>query len=93
MIFLIDIITRTKKTVFKLARKIPSIRKQLDSELNKVDEDFKREVKEQTKNLAYITELPMQGLSDEEICSHLNKNLDLGNNYIICIICLHVLCR
>lgn len=76
--FFIGIVTRSKKTVFRLARLVPSIRKKLDDELERVAEGFTKDVQERTKGLTYITQLPEKGLNNEEIFEFLKQNLDLG---------------
>lgn len=74
-----SIVERTKKTVFKLLRKIPSIKKKIEEELETVTKNIEDDVKNKTKNLPYITELPKEGMGKEAIIKCLDENLILGN--------------
>lgn len=74
-----SIVDRGKKTVFRLAKLIPSIRKKVEDELSTISKNFRQEVEERTKHLTYITELPQSKLSKKEIVEILNKNLGLGD--------------
>lgn len=74
------VLIRCKKTAFKLARLVPSIKKKLDEELERVAEGFQRDVQERTKGLNYITSLPEHGLNNEDLFNCLNQNLELGNS-------------
>ncbi|XP_018579185.1 sphingosine-1-phosphate lyase [Anoplophora glabripennis] len=74
-----SIIDRGKKTVFRLAKLIPSIKKRIDDELSSISKNFKDEVEERTKHTTYITELPHAKLSKKDIIEALNTNLGLGD--------------
>lgn len=74
----IDVKERIKKAVFKLLKLIPQVRKKIDSELDKVSQSFENEVRERTKHLKYITELPDKGKTSDEILQITDKNLGLG---------------
>lgn len=58
---------------------IPSIKKQIDDEMEKICDSLEKEVKDRTKHLNYITVLPNKGLSKDEILSIVNKNVKFGN--------------
>ncbi|KAG5885772.1 hypothetical protein JTB14_031208 [Gonioctena quinquepunctata] len=73
------IIERTKKTVFRIAKRIPSIKKRVEDELDTVSKNFEGDVKERTKNTTYILNLPAKGWKREEITKHLEDNLRLGD--------------
>lgn len=74
----LDVRERLKKTFFKLLKLIPQIRKKIDTELNKVSESFEKDVRERTKHLKYITELPDKGATPERILQITDENLGLG---------------
>ncbi|XP_068909932.1 sphingosine-1-phosphate lyase [Tenebrio molitor] len=70
---------RAKKTVFRLAKLIPSIRRKIEAELQSVSETFEKETIEKTKHLKYTTVLPAGKLSEEDILSLVKENLKLGD--------------
>lgn len=72
--------TKCRKIFFRLARKLPQIRKKIESELKKLDEDFKNDVEKRTKHLKFITSLPGQGLDDNRIMEIVSENLK-GSDY------------
>lgn len=74
----LGLVTRGKKTVFKIARLIPSVKRKLDTEMEKVSAGFIRDVEERTSHLQYITSLPKDGLNNDKIMEILNDNLNLG---------------
>lgn len=74
-----SLVTRGKKTVFKIARLIPSVKRKLDTEMEKVSAGFIRDVEERTSHLQYITSLPKDGLNNDKIMEILNDNLNLGH--------------
>ncbi|KAF2904404.1 hypothetical protein ILUMI_01769 [Ignelater luminosus] len=69
---------RAKKTFFKYVRLIPSIKNEIDTQMNKVCETLENDVKERTKHLKYIKELPNKGLSKENVMSIVDENLKFG---------------
>ncbi|CAG9856583.1 unnamed protein product [Phyllotreta striolata] len=74
-----SLVERTKKTAFRLLKKIPQVRKKLEDELDSIAKGFEDDIKESTKGLTFIRELPKSGLSKEAILDTLNDNLSLGN--------------
>ncbi|CAH1119293.1 unnamed protein product [Phaedon cochleariae] len=74
-----SIIQRGKKTVFRIAKRIPAVRKKLEDELANISQNFEDDVKERTKDLVYIRSLPLKGLAKEDILNYLQQNLNLGD--------------
>ncbi|XP_063909552.1 sphingosine-1-phosphate lyase [Zophobas morio] len=74
-----SVVQRAKKTVFKLAKLIPSIRQRIDNELKSVRETFEKSTIEKTKHLTYTTSLPSKRLSPEEILDVVKEHLKLGD--------------
>ncbi|XP_044259520.1 sphingosine-1-phosphate lyase [Tribolium madens] len=70
---------RAKKTVFKLAKLIPSVREKFETELAKVSESFEKDIVEKTKHLTYITKLPEKKLTAEQILNCVEENLKVGD--------------
>ncbi|KAI5747317.1 hypothetical protein M8J77_013437 [Diaphorina citri] len=66
---------KLKKRVFKLARKIPAVRKKLEEETGKVAKLFQDDIKQNNAGLEYFLELPSQGRNRLEI-------LELVSNYL-----------
>lgn len=77
-LLILGVTQRVKKTVFRLAKLIPSIRKKIDTELQNVNDRFENETVEKTKHLKYITSLPVNKLSPDEIITLVRANLKLG---------------
>uniref|UniRef100_A0A6P7FCP7 sphinganine-1-phosphate aldolase n=1 Tax=Diabrotica virgifera virgifera TaxID=50390 RepID=A0A6P7FCP7_DIAVI len=69
---------RTKKTVFRLARRIPAIRRKIETELDTIAKSFEDDIKKSTSTVTYITELPQKGLTNDELIQCLDQNLSLG---------------
>lgn len=78
-LFIVGLIERIKKTVFRIAKRIPAIKKRLDKELENISQSFETDVRDRTKHLKYIIKLPTNGLSKDEINNSLVQNLNLGD--------------
>lgn len=72
--------TRTKKTVFRLAKYIPQIRRKVEQELSAINSGFEEDVAEKTSNLKYLIELPAKGFSRDEILKTIRENLALSED-------------
>lgn len=81
---ILAIIKRAKKRVFKLARHIPSVSRKIQSELDKVEKQFEDEMSNFGKDMGYITVLPENSISAEEVMTKLDAYLKLGENEIFC---------
>ncbi|XP_066249897.1 sphingosine-1-phosphate lyase [Euwallacea similis] len=75
-----SLLTRSKKTVFRIAKWVPQIRRKIEEELGEINKSFESEVIERTAKLQYLVKLPLKGLSKNEILSILNENLSLGED-------------
>ncbi|KAF7274077.1 hypothetical protein GWI33_013237 [Rhynchophorus ferrugineus] len=73
-----SLLVRGKKTVFRLARYIPAVRRKVEQELTSINNGFQDDVAKRTSHLEYIVKLPDKGWSKEMILSTLNKNLTLN---------------
>ncbi|XP_018320081.1 sphingosine-1-phosphate lyase [Agrilus planipennis] len=74
-----SVMERTKKTFFKLAKLVPSIRLKIDSEMESVRKSLYKDVEERGKALHYITTLPEKGFSKEAIVKLTDENLGLSD--------------
>jgi hypothetical protein len=75
---LLGLVTRGKKTVFKLARKIPVISQRIEHEMKKINETFEQEVINRNQGNPYITTLPTEGKSHHEIIQQVEQYLSFG---------------
>uniref|UniRef100_A0A8D9BBI9 sphinganine-1-phosphate aldolase n=1 Tax=Cacopsylla melanoneura TaxID=428564 RepID=A0A8D9BBI9_9HEMI len=74
-----SLIGKLKKRVFKLARKIPLVRKKLEEESDKVAKIFTDDIKQSNAGLEYFLELPAQGRGRAEILELVNTYLTRGH--------------
>lgn len=72
---------RSKKLIFTLAKRIPKVAKELDKEMKKIKEDFEKDVIKRTKGKPFITELPKNSFSADEIIKIVKENVSLGIFY------------
>ncbi|CAH1132993.1 unnamed protein product [Ceutorhynchus assimilis] len=75
-----DLLTRSKKTIFKIAKCFPQIKRKVDKELADINESFRKEVAEKTSHLEYLVQLPSKGMNSQEILKILNTNLALNQD-------------
>lgn len=68
---------RVKKAVFRLARKLPMVKKQIEEETEKVRVSFEKEMLEPTINLEDINQLPVDKKSPDQV-------LELTKAYLGC---------
>ncbi|XP_049837080.1 sphingosine-1-phosphate lyase isoform X3 [Schistocerca gregaria] len=71
--------SRLKKTVFRLARKIPAVARRIDSEMSNMRKTFEDEVRHRNEKIDYITNLPESGKNREEILKQVKAYLELGD--------------
>uniref|UniRef100_A0A1L8EHT5 sphinganine-1-phosphate aldolase n=2 Tax=Haematobia irritans TaxID=7368 RepID=A0A1L8EHT5_HAEIR len=74
-----SIYIRGKRQFFRYLKKVPAVRRKIESELSKAQEDFKGEITKLTQSLQYSKELPENGLSKEEILKLMDEHLRLGH--------------
>lgn len=75
---MLGLVTRGKKTVFKLARKIPVISQRIEHEMKKINETFEQEVIHRNQGNPYITTLPTEGKSHHDIIQQVEQYLSFG---------------
>lgn len=69
---------KSRKTFFKWVRKLPTVRKIVDSKMKKINDDYISEIEERLKTVNCIGVLPKEGLSGEDLIEEVNKQLSLG---------------
>lgn len=67
--------SRLKRRFFRLARRIPSIREQIDTQIAKINEGFTKEAAQYGQ---FITVLPQNGLRPDQIQQKVDEYLALG---------------
>lgn len=76
--YVIDLLERGKKQLFKLARYIPSVRDKINTELVNINNNFEKDVVRRLKETSFIVHLPKEGLSSEEILNLVKQSIHLG---------------
>merc|ERR1719278_191177 len=71
--------TRIRNSVFKLARRIPAVRNQVDEELRKVRKNFEEEFGKSVENISYSLVLPEKGVSYDNVTQEAKLHLSLGD--------------
>ena len=71
--------TRIQNFVFKWARTIPSVKKQVDEELKKVRRNFEDEFGKSVENISYSLVLPERGSSYDSVTEEAKLHLKLGD--------------
>lgn len=70
---------KIKKRFFKTLKCIPYFRKKIDEEIRKVEDNFAKSALKRTGDVKYLTQLPLDGFSDEQIINLLEDNLRLSD--------------
>ncbi|KAI4457739.1 sphingosine-1-phosphate lyase 1 [Holotrichia oblita] len=73
------IVNRIKRTFFKYIKLIPSVRRKIESEMDKVNTEFEQDMSSKTAHLKYFTTLPEKALSSTEILEIVDDVLSLGS--------------
>lgn len=68
--------SRLKRRFFRLARKVPAVRRRIESEIVKINKDF---IKEAAQRGQFITVLPENGLKQDQILQKVDDYLNLGH--------------
>lgn len=76
--YIIGLVVRGKKQLFKLARYVPSIRDRINKELSNINETFEKDALHRLKEVPFVVRLPKNGLSQEEILNKVEKYVSLG---------------
>jgi hypothetical protein len=74
----LGLVTSGKKTVFKLARKIPVISQRIEHEMKNINETFEQEVINRNQGNPYITTLPTEGKIHHDIIQQVEQYLSFG---------------
>lgn len=74
-----SLLSRGKKLVFRLARKIPAIRNKIKTEMENVNTSFEESVIKRNEGVAYITSLPILGKQHDVIINDVKQYLSLGD--------------
>lgn len=75
---ILGLVDTAKKYFFKVLKKIPLVKNKIDNILEKINADFLNEIEHRNQNLPYITQLPQEGMSSEEILKLVDKYLETG---------------
>ncbi|XP_067011036.1 sphingosine-1-phosphate lyase [Anabrus simplex] len=73
-----SLVSRGKKAIFKLARRIPAIANKINMEMEKINQEFEDDVIARCQGKPFITELPKTGRTHDEILKEVEQNLTLG---------------
>lgn len=73
------IFSRTKKSFFRLVKKIPMVKARIDKELDSTREEFRKDVLNRCDGLMYFNKLPEKGLSKDEIFDLVDQHIEKGN--------------
>lgn len=71
-------VSRSKKRIFKWARYIPSVRRQITEKMSAIEQDFIRTAEKSAQGMDYYTEMPADGLQHDELLALVDKYLQLG---------------
>ncbi|XP_073993913.1 sphingosine-1-phosphate lyase isoform X1 [Rhodnius prolixus] len=74
-----SVYSRSKKYIFKLARKIPFIAEKVDKEMSDITRSFKDDVEERCKTVPFNISLNAKGKTKDDILEELRRNLNLGS--------------
>ncbi|XP_071550599.1 sphingosine-1-phosphate lyase 1 isoform X2 [Panulirus ornatus] len=74
-----SLLERGKKTVFKLARKVPAVKARIEEEIEKVAVSMTQDLNKAIENTPYLTKLPEEGWSPEQIMEEATKYTKFGS--------------
>lgn len=63
-------------------KKVPVISNQIKKEKKQISDNFSKDVEHRVKGVPYVTRLPADGWSDEDLMQTMEKYLALGNIFI-----------
>merc|ERR1711936_675136 len=75
----VPLTARVKKYIFKMMRKIPSVRRQIETEMDKIRISFEEEYQSSTEGIPYLHALPYDGMSHHRILDETKLHLNLGD--------------
>ncbi|XP_046811332.1 sphingosine-1-phosphate lyase [Lucilia cuprina] len=70
---------RGKRQFFRYLKRVPAVRRKIESELAKATTDFENDISKSCEKLTYSLRLPEDGLSKEEILKLVDEHLKLGH--------------
>jgi len=73
------VLVRIKRSVFKLIRKIPSVRKKVEAEMTSMRKTMVEDFNKTCASLEDITCLPEQGLTQDEVLNKVRTYLEIGD--------------
>merc|ERR1712126_2108 len=71
--------SKVKKYIFKMLRKVPAVRRQIETEMEKMKVSFEEEYQKSTEGIPYLHTLPYEGLSHHKILDETKLHLNLGD--------------
>jgi len=71
--------TKLKKSFFKLLKRIPGVRRQIETEMEKMKLSFEQEFQSSCEGIPYIYSLPDTGMSHHKILDETKLHLNLGD--------------
>ncbi|XP_036334273.1 sphingosine-1-phosphate lyase [Rhagoletis pomonella] len=74
-----SILVRGKRQFFRLAKRLPAVRRKIDAEVSKAKDNFEGEIRRSCTNLTWSLELPEHGLGHDEILQLVDKHLNIGH--------------
>jgi len=75
----VPLLTRIQSFVFKLARRLPSVKNQINTELSKIRENFEEEFNKGVEDIPYQVVLPANGQSADDILADTKLHLNVGD--------------
>jgi len=75
----VPLTARVKKYIFKMMRKIPGVRRQIETEMEKIRISFEEEYQSSTEGIPYLHALPYDGMSHHRILDETKLHLNLGD--------------
>ncbi|XP_063983868.1 sphingosine-1-phosphate lyase [Diachasmimorpha longicaudata] len=73
-----SVVERGKKKIFQLLRRLPLVRDKIKNELDGMKCTFERESLKRVKDIDFVTKLPLNGLTHEEILDAVKRLIKLG---------------
>jgi len=71
--------TKLKKSLFKLLKRIPAVRRQIETEMEKMKLSFEEEFQSSSEDIPYMHALPGPGMSHHKILDETKLHLNLGD--------------
>jgi len=70
---------QVKKFIFKWVKKVPAVRRQIETEMEKMKTSFESEHQNSTEGIPFIHALPQEGMSHHKILDETKLHLNLGD--------------